>query len=229
MLRVIILNHSRPKNVMLQANVLSKYFPVTIINNNPKEQLRYFDLEKTNIEVINNSINYYCMERWVRCYEYPEPYKLILDDDFLPSISLIKEMVKANLPITGIYGRRGVDFVKRYEDLEHCWASTEVDFLVGSCILVKQSLLNSISKLILNIGYPRRGDDIIISYAAKTQIDKLFVTTGPFRELPEGEVGLNKDSNHYIERWKVVEKFKNIDWTEMVKIKYDKENNEWLS
>lgn len=229
MLRVIILNHSRPKNVMLQANILSNYFPVTIINNNPKEQLRYFDVEKTNIEIVNNSKNYYCMERWVRCYEYPESYKLILDDDFLPSVSLIKALVKSGLPLTGIYGRRGVDYVKKYEDLEHCWAHSEVDFLVGSCILVKQSLLNAISKLVLNIGYPIRGDDIIISYAAKTQGEKLFVTTGPFRELPEGNVGLNKDENHYKERWNVVEKFKNIDWTEMTKIKYDRESGKWLN
>ena len=48
------------------------------------------------------------MDRWVRCFHYPEKFKLILDDDILPHKTLIDKMIKLNEPITGIYGKSGV-------------------------------------------------------------------------------------------------------------------------
>ena len=48
------------------------------------------------------------MDRWVRCFQYPEKFKLILDDDILPHIALIDKMLKLNEPIVGIYGKSGV-------------------------------------------------------------------------------------------------------------------------
>ena len=119
MLRIIILNYERPENVKKIVFSLWKLFPkITVINNNPLYKLPYWG---GDIDVINNDKNYFCMERWIRAYEYPEDYKLILDDDILPSPTLIKNMLKSKLPFTGIYGKRGVARAKHYFELEDVW------------------------------------------------------------------------------------------------------------
>ena len=213
MLRIIILNYKRPENVKKIVFSLRKFFPrITIINNNPEYQLPYWG---GKLDVINNDRNYYCMERWIRAYEYPEEYKIILDDDILPSPTLIKNMVKSGLPITGIYGKRGVDTASAYNELEDVWEPEEVDFIVGSCIFIKQSILNEIELDLKKIGYPERGDDIIVSYLIKRKIQApLKLTQGRFAFLPEGNIGLNKDIDHFTKRWNVIQKFQNIGWTE---------------
>ena len=213
MLRIIILNYERPENVEKIVFSLKKYFPkITVINNNPTYKLPYLAGE---IDIINNEKNYFCMERWIRAYEYPEDYKLILDDDILPSPTLIKNMLKSKLPFTGIYGKRGVSNATNYLELKDVWKSEEVDFIVGCCILVKQSLLNEIESSLHKIGYPERGDDIIISYLVKRKMEApLKLVSGKFMFLPEGDVGLNKHQDHFSMRWNVVQKFKNIGWTD---------------
>ena len=213
MLRLIILNYKRPENVKKIVFSLWKMFPkITVINNNPEYRLPYWGGE---LDVINNEKNYFCMERWIRAYEYPEEYKLILDDDILPSPKLIKYMVESNLPITGIYGKRGVSTANSYDQLEDVWSNGEVDFLVGSIILVKQSILNEIQSSLEKIGYPERGDDIIVSYLLKRRLQvPLKLTPGRFMFLPEEDVGLNKDIHHFTKRWNVIKKFQNIGWTD---------------
>ena len=32
--------------------------------------------------------------------------------------------------------------------------------------------------------------------------------------LPEGDVGLNKNNEHFIKRWNMIQKFQNIGWTD---------------
>tara|TARA_R110002074_G_scaffold292651_1_gene464347 strand:- start:183 stop:824 length:642 start_codon:yes stop_codon:yes gene_type:complete len=213
MLRIIILNYKRPENVKQIVLSLQPIFPkITIINNNPEHKLPYWG---GDIDVINNERNYYCMERWVRCFEYEEPYKLIIDDDILPSPTLIKNMLKSKLPITGIYGKRGVSTSNNYNELEDVWSTGEVDFIVGSVILVKQSILNEIHIDLEKTGYPERGDDIIISYLLKHRLGiPLKLSSGRFMFLPEGDVGLNKNNEHFIKRWNVIQKFQNIGWTD---------------
>ena len=214
MLRVIILNYKRPENVKNIVFSLYKIFSkITVINNNPSYKLPYWG---NGIDVINNDKNYFCMERWIRAYEYPEEYKLILDDDILPAPSLIKNMIKSNLPFTGIYGKQGVSSAKNYGELKDVWNTGEVDFIVGSCVFIKQSVLNEIQDHIQSIGYPERGDDIIISYLIKHRLQiPLKLTSGRFLFLPEGDVGLNKDDKHFIKRWNVIQKFQNIGWTDL--------------
>ena len=217
MLRIILLNYNRPDNVKNIVFSLRKYFPrITIINNNPTYQLPYWGgQDDRNIDVINNEKNYFCMERWIRSYEYPEEYKLILDDDILPSPTLIKKMVESNLSFTGIYGKRGVATANTYNELEDVWKPEEVDFIVGACILIKQSLLNEIEFDLKKIGYPERGDDIIVSYLIKHKLQiPLKLVSGKFMFLPEGNVGLNKNKEHFLMRWNMVQKFKNIGWTD---------------
>jgi hypothetical protein len=213
MLRLIILNYKRPENVEKIVFSLCKIFPkITVINNNPDYLLPYWG---GDIDVINNNRNYFCMERWIRCFEYEESYKLIIDDDILPSPTLIKNMLKSKLPITGIYGKRGVDTSNNYNELEDVWSTGEVDFIVGSVILVKQSILNDIQTDLEKIGYPERGDDIIVSYLIKHRLQTpLKLTSGQFMFLPEGNVGLNKNKEHFSKRWNVIQKFQNIGWTD---------------
>ena len=213
MLRLVILNYKRPDNVKKIVFSLKKIFPkITIINNNPEYSLPYYG---NGVDVINNQRNFFCMERWIRCFEYPEEFKLIIDDDILPSPQLIKNMLKSNLPITGIYGKRGVSFATSYNELEDAWSIGNVDFLVGSIILVKQSVLNEIQTDLEKMGYPERGDDIIVSYLIKRTFQtSLKLTQGQFMFLPEGDVGLNKSKEHFTKRWNVIKKFQNIGWTD---------------
>ena len=213
MLRLVILNYKRPDNVKKIVFSLKKIFPkITIINNNPEYSLPYYG---NGVDVINNQRNFFCMERWIRCFEYQEEFKLIIDDDILPSPKLIKNMLKSNLPITGVYGKRGVSFATSYNELEDAWSVGNVDFLVGSIILVKQSVLNEIQTDLEKMGYPERGDDIIVSYLIKRTFQtSLKLTQGQFMFLPEGDVGLNKSKEHFTKRWNVIKKFQNIGWTD---------------
>ena len=219
--RLIILNYKRPNNVLKIIKAFEGFYPITIINNNPKQhiQLPGIDIKSgknyKTIDIINNANNLKCMERWVRCFQYPEKFKLILDDDILPHKNLIDKMLKLDEPIVGIYGKSGVTKANSYQDLKDHWCVDHyVDFLVGAAILVKQNILNLINNKIINAGYPDRGDDIMISYWIKQtlNLNKLKTVSGKVLNLPEGDVGLNKNPEHFLMRWNVVEKFKNLTW-----------------
>lgn len=48
------------------------------------------------------------------------------------------------------------------------------------------------------MGYPERGDDIIVSYLIKRRFQtSLKLTPGRFMFLPEGDVGLNNNKEHF--------------------------------
>ena len=167
--RLIVLNYKRPDNVYNIINTYTKLLPISVVNNNPEEPFPYLG---NGIDVINNEKNWMCMERWVRCFDYDEPYKFIIDDDLLPHPSLLKKMYNKNLPIVGVYGKSGVSTANSYDELKDHWnKDAKVDFLVGAVNLVKQSALDLIQKDIEKIGYPKRGDDIIVSYLLKKYLN----------------------------------------------------------
>jgi hypothetical protein len=210
-IRVIVLNYKRPENVQKIIDAYKNIFPVTVINNNPDQPFPYLGQP---IDVINNEENFYCMERWVRCFDYDEPYKFVLDDDLIVDPSSIIRMRKKRQHAVGIYGKSGVSKSTNYQSLSDHWCvDSEVDFLVGSGILIRQEKLDDIKEYIDRIGYPIRGDDIIISYFLKKYCgSRLSTTAAKVINLPEGNSGLNTNPNHFALRWKVVEKFKNIGW-----------------
>lgn len=213
-IRIILLNYKRFDNVFSIIKTYKNVMPITVVNNNTDKHFPYLGQP---IDVLNNEKNWMCMERWHRCFEYDEEFKLIIDDDLLPHPSLVAKMLKLNLPICGVYGKSGVEKATSYTDLNDHWCDdVEADFLVGSVILVKQSVLDLVKSRIEKIGYPKRGDDIIVSYFIKNslKLSKLRVVSGKVLNLPEGDVGLNKNSNHYSMRWNILEKFKNNSWTD---------------
>ena len=210
--RLIVLNYKRPDNVYKIINTYTKLLPISVVNNNPEEPFPYLG---NGIDVINNEKNWMCMERWVRCYDYDEPYKFIIDDDLLPHPSLLKKMYSKRSPIVGVYGKSGVATANSYEELKDHWnKDSKVDFLVGAVNLVKQSALDLIQKDIEKIGYPKRGDDIIVSYLLKKYLNLKYLDTvgGKVLNLPEDDVGLNTDAEHYNMRWQVIEQFKKISY-----------------
>lgn len=210
-IRIIVLNYQRPDNVDKIVSAYKNHFPITVINNNPTEHYPYVGQP---VDVINNDKNYFCMERWVRCFEYDEPYKLVLDDDIMVSPKDILKMRNLEETAVGIYGKSGVANANSYEELKDHWShQSEVDFLVGAAILVKQDDLNKVKDKIIKAGYPERGDDIIVSYLLKKYCNCVLKTTeAKILNLPEGSVGLNKDPNHFLKRWNVIQKFKNLTW-----------------
>ena len=204
MLRIIVLNYKRPDNVKAICQAFHKYFPITVINNNPQTA---FTFKSKNVITINNNKNKMCIERWIRCYEYDEPYKLILDDDLLPSPLLLKKMLSLDQTIVGIYGKSNVRKASRYEMLTDNWCiNAKVDFLVGSAVMVKQEALNYIKNDLMNYANLQRGDDIVVSYLIKKVYNFKFLKTisGQVLNLPEGDVGLNKHPSHFKKRWEVL-------------------------
>lgn len=210
-IRIMVLNFKRPSNVHKIINTYKDFFPITVINNNSDDPFPYVGQP---VDVINNEKNFYCMERWVRSYEYPEPYKLIIDDDILIDLQSIIRMRKKRQTIVGIYGKTNVSKASSYEDLGDNWCvDADNDFLVGSAIMVRQDKLDMIKSQVDKVGYPVRGDDIIISYLLKKYCRCSTKTvSAKVLNLPEGSVGLNKDPKHFSMRWKVIEKFKNLTW-----------------
>lgn len=210
-IRVIVLSYKRRENVQRIIDAYKGIFPVTVVNNNPDEPFPYLGHP---IDVINNEKNYLCMERWIRCFDYDEPYKFILDDDMLVDAKSILRMRKKRQHIIGVYGKSGVNNATRYEELiDHWCEDADVDFLVGSGILVRQDALNIIKPQIEKAGYPVRGDDIIISYLLKKHCSSNMRTVpAKVFNLPEHDIGLNRNPNHFSLRWNLVEKFKNIGW-----------------
>jgi len=205
MLRIIILNYKRPENVKAICDAFHRSIPITVINNNPHQ---IFDYRSRNVEVINNDSNKYCIERWLQCYNYPESYKLVLDDDLLPSPLLIRKLVHRDQPLVGVYGKSGVEKAEKYKDLRDHWCkNSRVDFLVGSVMMVKQEALDAIKDKLLTYRDLKRGDDIVVSYLIKKyyKLKTLDTIVGKVLNLPEGEVGLNRDPDHYKLRWEVLQ------------------------
>lgn len=210
-IRVIVLNYARPGNVQKIIDTYKGIFPISVINNNPNAPFPYLGHP---IDVINNEENWHCMERWIRCFDYDEPYKFILDDDMIVDPKSILRMRKKRQYMVGVYGKSGVSNSNNYHELTDHWCEkAKVDFLVGSGILVRQDGLDFIKSHIEKAGYPKRGDDIIISYLLKKYCKcTLSSTEAKVINLPEGALSLNKHPDHFNMRWKVVEKFKNIGW-----------------
>jgi hypothetical protein len=69
--------------------------------------------------------------------------------------------------------------------------------------------------MLLEYGLPKRGDDIIVSYLIKHRFRLEYLPTidGSYFALPEYEVGLNRQSDHFKLRWQVIENFKKLGWT----------------
>lgn len=202
-IRIIVLNYKRPHNVQKIIKTYYGLFPITVINNNPKEPFT----SNYSIDIINNIKNWKCMERWYRCKDYPEPFKFVLDDDLIVHPKDILRMRRARQHMIGIYGKSGVTTAKSYQDLKDHWCEDfDCDFLVGSGILIKQESLDEIFPYLIEYGFPERGDDIIVSYLMKKHVGSWMRTIkARVLMLPEGDVGLNKDPSHFIKRWEVLQ------------------------
>ena len=125
----------------------------------------------------------------------------------------MQKMYNKQVPIVGVYGKSGVESANSYQELIDHWnEDAKVDFIVGAITLIKQSALDLIKKDIEKIGYPKRGDDIIVSYLLKKYLNLKYLDTvsGKVLNLPEDDVGLNTDTEHYNMRWNVIERFKKI-------------------
>ena len=209
--RIVILCYKRWGNVNAIVKALHKFYPITVINN-----LAGHTYSNEYAEVINNDKNNFCMERWIRCFEYPEPYKVVLDDDIVINPRTIEKLIKNCVHISGIFGYNGVNRSTNYFGLERLFNhKAEVDFLVGCVICIKQTSLDAIKDKLLEYGFPRRGDDIIVSYLIRQEFNLKSLPTirGEFLNLPENEVGLNMQSEHYKLRCQVLENFKKLGWT----------------
>ena len=112
-------------------------------------------------------------------------------------------------------GYKGVNTANNYFELSRVFnEEDEVDFLVGSAIMVKQSSMNKIKEKVTKIPFMVRGDDITVSYFLRNEFEtKLKTTSCKIKLLPEKDTGLNLFKDHFKLRWNVIEKFKKLGWT----------------
>ena len=102
MLRIILLNYKRPNNVKAICDSLCKNFKITVINNNPTQPFSH-----PKADVINNTKNKYCIERWVKCFDYPEEYnhryvpKIYKNNSWtiLDSVNIIEQNDKTSIKL----------------------------------------------------------------------------------------------------------------------------------
>jgi hypothetical protein len=208
-IRLIILNYKRPDNVFYLINKFKDKMPILIVNNNPD-----FYFPKTEgAEILNNHRNMYCIERWYYATYSNYKYSIILDDDIDPSFDCIIKMYQEleNNPnrLYTIYGLDKIEKANKYENLETYWCvNKEVQIAVGACIGVSTNLLYSTC---LNLNYKldqKRGDDILVSLTTTSHTGQLHkVIETQVKLLPEGDCGLNRDPNHYEQRWHVIQNF----------------------
>jgi len=208
---LIILNYKRPRNVVKLIFKFKHIIPILIINNNPDFKINPID----GVAVINNKENFWCLERWKIAKDLNFKYAILLDDDIEPSmecITLLRSQIeKTPDRLVSIYGRSGINSKNCYEDLDSFWCiDSEVELAVGACIAVSISHLKAIwDKYNIPSFFVDRGDDILVSlamtdfYKKKHKTVKTFVTS-----LEEGDVGLNKNPDHFKKRWEVISKFR---------------------
>lgn len=207
---LIILSYKRPKNIAKLIIKFKNIIPIIIINNNPEVIIKPI----SNITIINNNINRWCIERWRVAKDLSYKYAIILDDDIDPSIACIntlkQEIEKSPDRLVSIYGKNGVTLANDYKSLDSYWCEeAEVEIVVGACIAVSIPHLKLIWDNYLSPwGFQDRGDDIQVSlsmsdfYKKKHKVIKTEVSL-----LDEGDVGLNKHPSHFSKRWEVIQNF----------------------
>lgn len=208
---LIVLNYKRFGNIARIVNYYSGKLPIFIINNNPTVTIK----KPPQVErVVNNYENKWCIERWYQAMSVNSDYVCLLDDDLLVDHESIKHLLqvaeKNPYSLVGIYGKIGLESASKYEDMEDVWCvSREVDIVVGSCIVTRTANIRAIhDSYIRPFGYKDRGDDILASLALSNLYKvKHRVEPAKVELLPEGNVALSQDIDHYNKRWKVVEYF----------------------
>ena len=210
--QLIILNYKRMDNVLKIAYKFQGFIPILIVNNNPK-----ITIEIPKILIHNNNKNNWCIERWYWVQKSRFKYSIILDDDILPTkhclFKLRKMIEKYPTSIISIYGKNNLNNSKKYKDLTDVWCvDRNIDLAIGSCLIVDNNNLRKIfNDYIKPWGYIKRGDDLLISLSFSHFFKSIHKTINTeVTLLDEMNVGLNKSSEHYKLRWKVVEDFKKL-------------------
>lgn len=211
---LIVLNYKRFANIARIVNYYSGKIPIFVINNNPAITMK----KPPQVErLINNFKNKWCIERWYQALSVNSEYVCLLDDDLLVDIDSINHLLQVAeenpYSLVGIYGKIGLESANKYEDMEDVWCvKRNVDIVVGSCIVTRTANIRAIHETYIRpFGYNDRGDDILVSmaltslYGVKHKIEPANV-----QMLPEGNVALSKNPEHYIKRWKVVEYFRKL-------------------
>ena len=210
--QLIILNYKRMDNVLKIAYKFQGFIPILIVSNNPK-----ITIEIPKILIHNNNKNNWCIERWYWAQKSKFKYSIILDDDILPTkhclFKLRKMIEKYPTSIISIYGKNNLNNSKKYKDLTDVWCvDRNTDLAIGSCLIVDNNNLRKIfNDYIKPWGYIKRGDDLLISLSFSHFFKSIHKTINTeVTLLDEMNVGLNKSSEHYKLRWKVVEDFKKL-------------------
>lgn len=211
---LIVLNYKRFANIARIVNYYSTKLPIFIVNNNPAIVMKKPpEVEK----VVNNRKNKWCIERWYQAMSINSEYICLLDDDLLVDYDSILHLLKVAeenpYSLVGIYGKMNLQTATCYEELEDVWCvKRDVDIVVGSCIVTRTANIRAIhDSYIQPFGYNDRGDDILVSMALTNLYGvKHKVEPAKVEQLPEGNVALSQDPNHYLKRWQVVKYFREL-------------------
>ena len=156
--RVIILNYLRWGNVDAIVNALHPYCKITVINN-----LVGHSYSNEHADVINNDSNKKCMIRWHATYDYPEPYKLILDDEksTVENVTQLTDFVDYN----NLYEYLHTD-IKRYELIKNTPLKSKMSLNLSQGEPLKFYSSDRLAQLV--------GNGILTFIDVKTGLNKLF-------------------------------------------------------
>ncbi len=180
--------------------------------NNNKEDKTNYDADV----IFQSSENFFCWPRWLIAGLVQTEFVFTLDDDLiLTRPTVIQECIaffeKQELPddtILGIYGVL-LDGQKNYKKSSHVRRpvlNNRVDIVKGRFMFMKRKFAQSIP-----IGYEMLDnrmnyDDIYVSSFSKHKYIPAFLNKA-WRDLPEGNVALYKQTFHMCNRQKAVDRY----------------------
>lgn len=204
----LLVNWQRPDNMAKVIHSLRlQSVPVEVIlwNNNESDDSDYdADLQ------INCSENKLCYPRWLCAYFASTDFVFTLDDDlYIRTPDTIEQCIEfmKGRPVDTILGQTGVRLKEvDYWNSEHVLAPTSNDEAVD---VVKGRFMFMRKKFACELPVPSetftRGDDIYVSSFSKNKCLPAFLRTS-FTELPQGEVGLCDQPDHFEKRQQALEK-----------------------
>jgi len=198
----LLLNWKRPKNLIRSIDVLREMdVEILLWNNNPDDKTK-FDVDMQ----INADQNQYCWVRWGMSRFATTDYVFTLDDDLMiTDLSAIDKCIERinHLPSDAIVGYTGVilSAEKQYKSSYHVDRPLPnqdmvVDIIKGRFMFMRKEFCESIKTDKNQRRQLNRGDDIYVSSKSQTKI-VLSSLHQSMRELPEGNVGLWMQGNHY--------------------------------
>lgn len=211
---VILTRWKRPENIKLIINAFLKQSikpTIFLLNNNPESRF----VDKRVDWVINSSRDATCFALWGMTPVVETEYLMKMDDDLMPNtdkfLEKAIELVKGNPDgIVGPFGRRIEPGFNPYNGPEI--RTDHADIVKGRCMCMRTEILKRVP---LVAPGPVRNEDIYISYHTANGKKNAHFISWDLRQmttdLPEGDVGMDRDPNHMKSRNEFIKELQEVE------------------